>query len=71
MIFQDALSSLNPVHRVGDQIAEMLVVHRGVSRREARRRAVELMDRVRIPSAADAGRTTSRTSSPAACGSGS
>ncbi|MDN3352654.1 ABC transporter ATP-binding protein [Actinomadura sp. DC4] len=53
MIFQDALSSLNPVHRVGDQIAEMLIVHRGASRREARARSVELMDRVRIPSAAE------------------
>jgi oligopeptide transport system ATP-binding protein len=52
MIFQDALSALNPVHRVGDQIAEMLTVHRKVGRGDARRRAVELMDRVRIPSAA-------------------
>ncbi|MEU5277248.1 ABC transporter ATP-binding protein [Streptomyces asoensis] len=51
MIFQDALSSLNPVLSVGDQLGEMFVVHRGMSRKDARARAVELMDRVRIPGA--------------------
>ncbi|MCQ4044009.1 ABC transporter ATP-binding protein [Streptantibioticus rubrisoli] len=51
MIFQDALSALNPVLSVGDQLGEMFVVHRGLSRRDARARAVELMDRVRIPAA--------------------
>ncbi|MFF8288026.1 ABC transporter ATP-binding protein [Streptomyces sp. NPDC016309] len=52
MIFQDALSSLNPVLTVGDQLGEMFVVHRGMSRKDARAKAVELMDRVRIPGAA-------------------
>ncbi|WP_175411868.1 ABC transporter ATP-binding protein [Streptomyces sp. TRM64462] len=51
MIFQDALSSLNPVLTVGDQLGEMFTVHRGMSRKDARARAVELMDRVRIPAA--------------------
>lgn len=51
MIFQDALSALNPVVTVGDQLAEMFTVHRGLSRKEARAKAVELMDRVRIPAA--------------------
>jgi oligopeptide transport system ATP-binding protein len=52
MIFQDALSSLNPVYSVGFQIGEMFRAHRGMSRKEARRHAVELMERVRIPAAA-------------------
>ncbi|MFC8784299.1 ABC transporter ATP-binding protein [Streptomyces nigra] len=51
MIFQDALSSLNPVLPVGDQLGEMFVVHRGMSRKDARAKAVELMDQVRIPGA--------------------
>ncbi|GCD35117.1 ABC transporter ATP-binding protein [Streptomyces chrestomyceticus JCM 4735] len=51
MIFQDALSALNPVLSVGAQLGEMFEVHRGVSRKEARTRAAELMDRVRIPAA--------------------
>ena len=51
MVFQDALSALNPVYSVGFQIAEMLRVHRGMSRGDATKAAVELMDRVRIPAA--------------------
>jgi oligopeptide transport system ATP-binding protein len=52
MIFQDALSALNPVYSVGFQIGEMFRAHQGASRKEAEQRAVELMDRVRIPAAA-------------------
>ncbi|MDA4894343.1 ABC transporter ATP-binding protein [Streptomyces sp. MS2A] len=51
MVFQDSLSALNPVFTVGQQLVETLRVHCGMSRREARRRAVELLDRVRIPDA--------------------
>ncbi|MDI5970476.1 ABC transporter ATP-binding protein [Streptomyces sp. SL13] len=51
MIFQDALSALNPVLSVGHQLAEMFTTHRGTSRKDARAKAVELMDRVRIPAA--------------------
>ena len=51
MIFQDALSSLNPVLSVGYQLGEMFRVHQGASRKEAKAKAVELMDRVRIPAA--------------------
>ncbi|MEU8590993.1 ABC transporter ATP-binding protein [Streptomyces sp. NPDC048664] len=52
MIFQDALSALNPVLTVGEQLGEMFLVHRGMSRKDARAKAVELMERVRIPGAA-------------------
>ncbi|UNS98766.1 ABC transporter ATP-binding protein [Streptomyces tubbatahanensis] len=51
MIFQDALSSLNPVLTVGYQLAEMFRVHQGASRKEAKAKAIELMDRVKIPAA--------------------
>ena len=53
IIFQDALSALNPVFSLSWQLGEMFRVHRGTPRGEARKRAIELMDRVRIPSAAD------------------
>ncbi|MDH6214057.1 ABC transporter ATP-binding protein [Streptomyces pseudovenezuelae] len=49
MIFQDALSALNPTFSVGFQIAETIRAHEKVGRREARARAVDLMARVRIP----------------------
>ncbi|HEV2998670.1 MAG TPA: ABC transporter ATP-binding protein, partial [Solirubrobacteraceae bacterium] len=52
IVFQDPMSSLNPVQRVGEQIAEQIRVHeREVSRDAARERAVGLMERVGIPSA--------------------
>ncbi|RKT52527.1 ABC transporter ATP-binding protein [Saccharothrix australiensis] len=51
MIFQDALSALNPVFTVGFQIEEQLRLRRGLSRADARARAVELLDLVRIPHA--------------------
>ncbi|MGW7413279.1 dipeptide ABC transporter ATP-binding protein [Streptomyces sp. NPDC054863] len=51
MVFQDPLSSLDPYYAVGDQIAEVLRVHRKVSRRDARTRAVTVLDRVGIPDA--------------------
>ncbi|MFI8994595.1 ABC transporter ATP-binding protein [Streptomyces sp. NPDC053542] len=51
MIFQDALSALNPVLSVGAQLGEMYEVHQGMKRKDARAKAVELMDRVKIPAA--------------------
>jgi oligopeptide/dipeptide ABC transporter ATP-binding protein len=48
MIFQDALAALNPVHRVGDQIAEAIAVHHDVGRSDLHARAVELLDIVGI-----------------------
>ncbi|MFD4373435.1 ABC transporter ATP-binding protein [Streptomyces sp. NPDC058486] len=51
MIFQDALSSLNPVLSVGYQLGEMFRVHQGMSKKDATRKAVELMDKVKIPAA--------------------
>jgi peptide/nickel transport system ATP-binding protein len=51
MVFQDPLSSLDPYYAIGDQIAEVYRVHARVSRRAARARAVEVLDRVGIPDA--------------------
>ncbi|WP_244666400.1 ABC transporter ATP-binding protein [Myceligenerans indicum] len=53
MVFQDALAALNPVHTVGRQLTEALRARRGMSRADARLRAVELLDLVQVPNARD------------------
>jgi peptide/nickel transport system ATP-binding protein len=52
MIFQEPMTSLNPVMTIGDQVAEAIILHRGVSRAEADRRALAVLEEVKIPSAA-------------------
>ena len=52
MVFQDPLSALTPVYTVGDQLAEAVLVHERVSRTAARARAIELLNLVGIPNAA-------------------
>ena len=49
MIFQDPMTSLNPVHTVGDQIAESIAIHRKVSKQEALKQAKEMLELVGIP----------------------
>jgi len=53
MVFQDALASLNPVFKVGWQIGELFRVHGESNRKNAQARAIELLDRVGIPDAAN------------------
>ncbi len=56
MIFQDPISSLSPVHRIGDQIVEQIRAHEKISKAAALDRAVDLMERVGIPRARDRAR---------------
>ena len=51
MIFQDPMSSLNPAYTVGQQIAEGLLIHEKISKRDARDRVLEMLELVRIPAA--------------------
>jgi len=51
MIFQDPMFSLNPVHRIGRQIAESLIIHRGMKPKEALEMALDLLNKVGIPDA--------------------
>jgi peptide/nickel transport system ATP-binding protein/oligopeptide transport system ATP-binding protein len=50
MIFQEPMTSLNPVFTIGDQIMEAIILHQGLDKKAARERAIEMLDRVRIPS---------------------
>src|SRR5258708_4271998 len=50
MIFQEPMSSLNPAFTIGEQIAEGLLQHRNISKNEAKNQAIEMLERVRIPS---------------------
>ena len=70
MIFQDPMTSLNPVLTVGDQIARRSGIHLRLSRQGRRWRAPSsCCDLVGIPDAGASARATTRTSSPAACAS--
>ncbi len=51
MIFQEPMSALDPVFTIGEQIAETIVEHEGIDRRQAMKRALELLEMVKIPSA--------------------
>src|SRR5207237_4811785 len=50
MIFQEPMTSLNPSYTIGKQIMEVLIRHRGLTRRQAREAAIEMLRRVRLPS---------------------
>jgi len=50
VIFQEPMTALNPVHRIGKQISESLILHRGLSKKEAWKEAVQLLEMVGIPS---------------------
>ena len=71
MIFQEPMTSLNPLHTIERQVAEVLTLHRGLSGNPARDRVVELLELVGIRNADPGASVPTRTSSPAASASGS
>ena len=69
MVFQDPMTSLHPMHRVGDQIAETVRAHRDVAKDEAGAMAVEALRQGRHPRRPSSAPASTRTSSRAACAS--
>ncbi|MHC4660737.1 MAG: ABC transporter ATP-binding protein [Planctomycetota bacterium] len=53
MVFQEPMTSLNPVFRIGDQIAEAAMLHQKLSRRETKKLTIEMLEKVEIPAPAD------------------
>ena len=51
MIFQEPMTSLNPVFTIGNQISEAIILHQGLSKRDAREQAIEMLQKVGIPQA--------------------
>ena len=49
IIFQEPMTSLNPVFKVGDQIAEAMILHRGMNKKEARQECIKILEKVKIP----------------------
>ena len=69
MIFQEPMSSLNPLLTVGEQIAEVVRAHRGLGRAAADRHAIDMLARVQDPRSLRCARRNIRIASPAACAS--
>ncbi len=63
MIFQEPMTSLNPVFSIGNQIAEMFTLHKGMTKKDGLAASVEMLERVQIPA-------PHRINCPAVCGSG-
>lgn len=53
MIFQEPMTSLNPVHKIADQIMEPIMLHQGLNKNEARKKAIQMLELVGIPRAAE------------------